>query len=282
MDYKQYGGYDFTPKIKGGQDLPEGEMGSWSQLTVSANVNLIKRNRWMLQASGLYRFVSAEDQTAKPASGRQGYLDGEYHFHSEGLNLTYFSKLFGKTAIYSAGIFADGSDESYERIRGMATGMVLLKANAKTRMSVGLMVTTDPGSLAPVLPIFLYEHKFSEKLKVDVMLPRYAYLRREMFTNGRLSLGWDFDQTTLFLYGIEGRSNTYQYSQIDANVGLLYEQALPGNLILSAKAGVRVNPFIRVFDVDESFNDYNWSVSTDPAPYVSVGISYNPFSKPKK
>jgi hypothetical protein len=114
------------------------------------------------------------------------------------------------------------------------------------------------------------------------VLPRYAYLRTSIYRNGRLSAGFDFDQQTFFLHDFNGTNTTYQYSQVDANTGLLYEHLLPAGLMLTVRAGYRDVPFVRVFEKDRTFSDYTWSVDTDPAPYASVGISFNPFSKDNK
>ena len=282
IDFKQFGNYNFSPGIRNQQYLQGGEITNWSILTVSANINLLQRSHWLLQANGFYRFVSANDRSSKQPANRQGYIRGDYYYHTDGLTISYFSKLFGKNAVYTAGIFVDGSDRSFERVRGQATGSIVLKANDKTKMSIGLMANADPGSMIPLLPIFVYEHKFNDKLMTDMMFPRYSFLRRRLFNYGRLSAGWELDQqTTFFLYNPDGTSRTYQFRQIDANIGLLYEHLLPGSFIFAVRAGYRVNPFVRVFEKNRSFNDYTWDASTDPAPYFNVGLSFNPFVKRK-
>lgn len=282
VDYKQFGNYNFTPRLKDQNDLQEGKITNWSVLTVSSNIDLVKKRSWQLQATGLYRYTSVEeDPTLRQGSNSLESFQGDHHYHTEGLTFNYFSKLFGKTAIYSTGVFVDGSDKKIERVRGMVSGILVLKANAKTRMSVGLLATTDPAALVPVIPIFLYNSKLSSRMTLDMMLPRYAYLRRIISKHGRLSAGFDFDQQTFFLQDFNGTNRTYQYSQVDANAGLVYEHLLPAHLMLTVRAGYRATPFVRVFEKDRTFSDYTWSVDTAPAPYASVGISFNPFSKGK-
>jgi len=282
IDFKEYGNYNFSSNTKD-RDLPDGEFTKWLQFTGSANINLLQNQRWLLQANGLYRFVSAESRFSASAPGLQQNYNEDHHYHTEGLNLSYFSKLFGKTAIYTAGFALDGSEKRIERVRGIFSGIVVLKANETTTMSVGLAGTTDPGAPIPIAPLFIYQHKFSDKLTVDLTLPQYIYLRRQMSNNGRLSLGFDLDfNTTFFLYDRDAANTTYQYRQLDGNLGLVYEHVLPGSITLTFKTGFRVNPTVRVLEKNSSFSDYAWEAHTDPAPYANIGFSFNPFKKHKK
>jgi hypothetical protein len=282
IDYKQYGNYNSSSTLRG-QDLPDGEITKWSQFSASANINLLQNRRWLLQANGFYRYVSAEYNFPASTTGTSQPVSRDFHYHTEGLNLTYFSKLFGKTAIYTGSVNVDWSEWSLERVRGLFTGSIVLKANARTKINVGILYSSDPSTLIRVIPTFLYEHKFNESLMVDVFLPRYAYLRKKMFGNGRLSAGWELDpQTTFFLNDLDQNGTTYQYRQIDVNSGLVYEHILSGSIILSLRAGVRLNPYSRTFEKDRSFTDYTWEGRADAAPYVNIGFSFNPFAKQKK
>jgi hypothetical protein len=104
-------------------------------------------------------------------------------------------------------------------------------------------------------------------------------IRTSISKYGRLSAGFDFDQQTFFLHNFNGTNKTYQYSQVDANAGLVYEHLLPAHLMLTLRAGYRATPYVRVFEKGRTFSDYTWSVDTDPAPYAAVGISFNPVFK---
>lgn len=282
IDYKQYGNYNSSSTLRG-HDLPDGEFTKWSQLSASANINLFQNRRWLVQANGFYRYVSAEYNFPASTTSTSQTVSRDLHYHTEGLNLTYFSKLFGKTAIYSGSINMDWSERSMERVRGVFTGAIVLKANHRTKINAGILYSTDPGTFIRVIPTFLFEHKFNESLMADVFLPRYAYLRKKVFGNGRLSAGWELDpQTTFFLNDLDDSGTTYQYRQVDVNAGLLYEHILPGSIILSLRAGVRINPEARTFEKDRSFTDYTWEGRADAAPYVNIGFSFNPFAKPKK
>lgn len=282
IDYKQYGNYNSSSTLRG-QELPDGEFTKYSQLSASANINLFQNRRWLVQVNGFYRYVSAEYNFPGSTAATSQTVSRDLHYHTEGLNLTYFSKLFGKTVIYSGSVNVDWSERSLERVRGLFTGAIVLKANNRTKINVGILYTTDPGTFIRVIPTFLLEHKFNESLTADIFLPRYAYLRKKVFGNGRLSAGWELDpQTTFFLNDLDENGTTYQYRQVDVNTGLFYEHILPGSITLTLRAGVRLNPYARTFEKDRSFTDYTWEGRADPAPYVNIGFSFNPFAKQKK
>jgi hypothetical protein len=46
VDYKQFGNYNFTPRLKDQNDLQEGKITNWSVLTVTTNIDLVKKRRW--------------------------------------------------------------------------------------------------------------------------------------------------------------------------------------------------------------------------------------------
>ncbi|WP_205945164.1 hypothetical protein [Pedobacter psychrodurus] len=117
--------------------------------------------------------------------------DFNYLFSS--LNFTYFSSLFKKRMIYSSSFLVDGSEKHFERIKGIFTGTMVLKANQRTKMTAGVLVNIDQSAQSPIIPTFSYEHKFNNGLIADIVLPRSIYLRKYMFGNGRASLGTELD-----------------------------------------------------------------------------------------
>jgi hypothetical protein len=282
IEYKRVDPFNFSSKLNG-QDLPEGRTASWSQFSAGVDLHIPLTKRLFVQGSAFYRSISTDVSFATATPQLPNRYEQRHQYHSEGIGLGYFSTLFGKPAVYTGSVFADGSEQSYERIKGLFTGTVILKADATTKMSAGLAVTTDPSMIFPLFPVFQYERKLNSSYTLDLMLPRHFYLRKQMFNYGRLSAGGELDgQSTFFLYNVDQTGKTYQYRQVDVDLGLLYEHLLPGNITVSLRGGYRVLPFARVFDKNESFNDYILDVKADPAPYFNIGLSFNPFAKPRR
>ncbi|KFF24898.1 DUF6268 family outer membrane beta-barrel protein [Chryseobacterium vrystaatense] len=274
IDFSQTAPFQFSSKLDG-KDLPENKMKSFQQLKAGTNIYFVKKRNWLLSTSLNYRFTSFNTQEPITAEANQ---KNNFHYHSEAVNFNYFSKLFNKTAIYTATASVDGSDQHFERIRGMVTASVVLKATPKVKMVVGLAGLIDPSSQVPILPIFTYENKFNNGWVLDILLPKKLLVRKDIFANGRISLGTEMDNTSFYLYK---NNRTYEFRQLEINSGAIYEHHLGGNFIGALKTGIRAVPRARVFDKEESFKDYIFEASYKPSFYFNVGVSYNPFGKPR-
>ena len=274
IEFTQLTPYKFSPELYDA-DLPENKIKNYQQVKANANVYFIKNRKWILSTSLNYRFTHLESENEMPLFNNEQ----NFHYHSEALSLTRFSKLFNKIAIYSATASVDGSEQHFERIRGMLTASLVLKATADTKMTVGLAVIIDPSSQVPAMPIFTYEHRFNNGWVADVILPKKMVMRKDVFKNGRLSLGTEMDGTNFYLYP-DGKR--YEFRQLEINSGAMYEHKLGNNLIGTLKAGLRATPSSRIFAKEDSFNDYIFDMNAKPSFYFNVGISYNPFGKPRQ
>ncbi|MBM7420767.1 MULTISPECIES: hypothetical protein [Chryseobacterium] len=277
VEFTQVTPYKFSPELYG-SDLPENKIKSFQQVKANANVYFIKNRKWMLSGSLNYRFTSVNSENNINIFSDEDTNKGNFHYHSEAVNVTYFSKLFNKIAVYSATVSTDGSDQHFERIRGMVTGSLVLKANAKTKMTLGVAVLIDPSTPIPALPIFTYEHKFDNGWVADIILPKKVLVRKDIFSNGRISFGTEMDTTSFYLYP---SGKTYEFRQLEINSGAIYEHHLGGNFIGTFKTGLRATPNSRIFEKKESQKNYIFESNSKPSFYFNVGLSYNPFGKPR-
>ncbi|WP_316838557.1 DUF6268 family outer membrane beta-barrel protein [Pedobacter gandavensis] len=256
-----------------GADQPERKVENFYQLKASVNINFFTNRKWSLGTILSYRYVSAS-------------LDNEKHkrdfqYHSESLNLSHFSKLFGKTAIFTGSAIVDGTEQDFERVRGVLTGTVLLKANRQTQMAVGLIALLDPGAVFPVFPSFSYKHQFNNGWLADVILPRGVLIRKNVFANGRFSLGSELENTFFYLYNLDETGQTYSLNQMEINSGLTYEHHLGGSFIATLKTGMKNVVEARVFEKSATQRDYIFRAKPEPSLYLNLGLSFNPFGKKK-
>lgn len=277
IEFTQVTPYKFSPGLYG-NDLPENKIKSFQQVKANANVYFIKNRKWLLSASLNYRFTSINAENNINFFSEENVNKGNFHYHSEAVNVTHFTKLFNKIAIFSATASVDGSDQHFERIRGMVTGSLVLKANAKTKMTLGVAIFADPSTPIPALPIFTYEHKFDNGWVADIILPKKVLVRKDVFSNGRISFGTEMDNTSFYLYPL---GKTYEFRQLEINSGAIYEHNLGGNFIGTLKTGIRATPSSRIFEKKESQRDFIFDANAKPSFYFNVGISYNPFGKPR-
>jgi len=268
--------YSFTSEQQG-KSLPESKVTGFTQLKMSANYNFVKTKTWMLGASAGYRRTSVEADIT-PSSGSIKNVNDEFHYLYSSVNITYFSKLFNKRTIYTSSLLVDGSERYFERVKGLLTASMILKANQRTKFIVGLLVNIDPSTQTPFLPTIAYEHKFNNGFMADITLPRSLYLRKLVHTNGRLSLGTEIDRTSFYLYNLDSTAQKYEYRQMDLNSGLVYEHILTKYLLLTVKTGMKITPSGRVFRKEDSFADPVYETKPDPTFYFNIGVSFNPFT----
>lgn len=268
--------YSFSSK-KGEKPLPESKINNFSQVKVSANINFIKRRNWLLGATVGYRYTNVQAGLIMPVGGST-ITESDFHYLFSAINFTYFSTLFNKRMIYNSSIFVDGSDKYIERVKGVLAGTMVLKANQRTKMTTGILLSIDPSAQTPIMPTFSYEHKFNNGLIADINFPKNLYLRKHVLTNGRMSLGAEIDRTSFYLYNIDGTSQKYEYRQLDINSGLTYEHLIAKYFVLTAKTGMKLTTSGRLFRKEDSFGSPVYQTSPDPTFYFNVGVSFNPFS----
>lgn len=269
--------YNFTLK-NGNNSFPESKVKGLLQAKINTNINFIKKKNWLLGTTLGYNYISVKADMTEPLSKKKKIIDNDFHYFHAGVNIAYFSTLFKKRTIFTSSMIVDGSEKHFERIRGLLSGIMILKANERTKMSVGFIIPIDPLSEIPVIPTFTYMHKCRNGLIADIILPQNMYLRKHLFTNGRISFGTEMNQTTFYLYNIDGSDQKYQYRQLDINSGFVYEHLIANYFLITGKAGVRVTPSGRLFRKQDSFRDPIFKISPDPAFYFNIGISFNPSS----
>lgn len=237
----------------------------------------LKGKSWYLGATLGYKFTKIDTEAQVFNQGRSSGTDNEFHHFITSINFTYLSTLFGKRAIYSSSFVVDASEESFERAKGFVSGIVILKADKKTKMTLGLFGNIDPTTQVPIVPIFTYEYRFENGLIADITLPKSVYLRKGVHNNGRLSIGSELDATFFYLKNIGVVSGKYEYRQLDVNSGVVYEFAL-GDFIITGKTGVKLVPSAKVFRKENSFKDSEFNIKPDTSFYFNLGVSFNPFT----
>lgn len=273
LEYNLVSPYRYSSDLLGAE-LPERKVENLYQLKASANINFFTTKNWSLGTILGYRYVSAKLENTP---GKK-----EFQYHSESLNLSHYSRLFGKTAMYTASAVVDGTERHFERVRGVLTATLVLKATRETQMTLGLIGLIDPGALVPVFPSFSYKHHFSNGWIADVILPKGVLMRKNVLENGRFSVGSELENTFFYLYGLDDTGKTYSLNQMEINSGLTYEHYLGSSFVATFKTGMKNVVNARIFEKSAAQNDYIFKASPEPSIYFNVGLSFNPFGKKKK
>lgn len=277
IEFTQLMPYNFTLKDEN-NSYPDSKVKGLSQAKINTNINFVKKKNWLLGTTLGYNYISVKADMTEPFSQTTKNVDNDFHYFHAAANIAYISTLFRKRTVFTSSIIIDGSEKHFERVRGLLSGTMVLKANEQTKMSVGFAIPIDPLSEVPFIPTFSYEHKFRNGLVVDIILPKNMYLRKHIFNNGRFSLGAEMDGTTFYLYNIDGTDQKYQYRQLDINSGFVYEHLIANSFLVTGKTGVRFTPSGRLFRKQDSYSDPVLKMSADPAFYLNIGISFSPSS----
>ncbi|WP_430613415.1 DUF6268 family outer membrane beta-barrel protein [Flavobacterium sp. JP2137] len=277
VEYKQLAPYKTTLETKDGQQVQDYKIKSFEQLRFDANIPLVKRPQWVWSASVHYQYTSFDGQLENQQPGRLNSFSGDFHYHSSGLNLTHFRRLFNKPAIFNASVHVDGSEQHFERVRGLLTGVVVLKHTAETTISLGVLAILEPSVELPILPVFSYERRFENQWTLDITLPQKVMLRKQLFDHSRISMGSQLNKTSFYSY--DQPSGTHEFRQLEINSGITYERTFGHALIATIKTGMQNTFNARIFEKEKSFKNYAVENSPKPSFYLSAGISYNPFAK---
>ncbi|WP_185937413.1 hypothetical protein [Chitinophaga polysaccharea] len=97
-------------------------------------------------------------------------------------------------------------------------------------------------------------------------------------TINRMILGSEIDRTSFYLYNIDGTDQRYEYRQLEVNSGLTYEHVIARQFVFTVKTGMRLTASGRLFRKEDSFGSPVFKTRPDPAYYLNVGISFNPFT----
>ncbi len=281
IEHYQLASHKFNSSLLNGPQT-NGKITNMYQTKINLNPSFIKKRRWSLSGSFSYRHVGATTEYTNPTDQLQTIVKDTYHYHTSSVNFAYFAKLLDKMVVYSGSVVVDGSEKNFERVKGLVTATMILKANLKTKMTLGLVGIVDPSAQIPIIPTFSYEHKLKKDWIIDIVLPQRLLLKKEVFGNGRISLGSELDGTGFYLYQFNRSAGTYEFRQIEINTGAIYEHYFGGSFIGTVKTGYKSITSGRVFEKSKSFDNYLFEAKPDGAMYLNLGVSFNPFAKNKK
>lgn len=280
VEFSQVAPYRYTPK-RDGVTLPASKVSTYHQIKANANLYLLVKKKLIIGVTFSYRHINADNDFTVPSSGLVHTLSDDYNFHSTSLNFTYISKIFNKPFFLNTSLIVDGSEKHFERLKGLAIGTIVLKADTRTKLMAGILVNVDPSTELPLLPMITYERKLNNGMMIDLMMPKHLLVRKQVLGRGRISLGTELDRNGFYLYNINGQmpSQRYEYRQIELDNGLIYEHLLGDYLILTARTGAKWIAISRLFEKEKTFSTEWLETAAKPTVYFNLGISFNPFAK---
>ncbi|WP_232729082.1 hypothetical protein [Ulvibacter sp. MAR_2010_11] len=269
-------------------DMPfqEGEISNQKTFNAAANIPIFKTRLWSITGSVKYAYNEFEFSELNNVSGVSNYQQNDIvHFHnmSGALSSTYFSNLFKKPVIYNASVIVDGNDEGLERVKGMIGLSFILKRTERTSLTLGGIVIIDPTAQIPFFPVFSFTHRFkNSQWELDFILPQRLLIRRPIGEKGRFSIGSTFGGNGFYVnVDAPNFPDTFEYSQLEINSGLIYEHKISNSLVATVKGGITNFIGNRLTEKGEPNKDYIYENDQKATGYFNVGFSFDPFLKNK-
>ncbi|MHC5309328.1 hypothetical protein ACYSNM_04515 [Myroides sp. LJL116] len=276
IDYTFNGPYNYKYKGAHSSESPN-RVNHFEHIRVSANMRFFAKNRWIIGSSIGYSNVRFDGNITNPINQENLSHIKTYHEILFSFNTLYTTTLWGKRAIFSGSLRLDTSIKNFERIKGLFSSILIIKSDQKTNFSLGVLFNIDPKVQFPVLPIIAYQNQLGRNYLLDITLPSGMHLRKTFGSSSRLSIGTDLEQVNFYLFDAFKENQTYIYRQIDINSGLKYEKAF-GDLILTAKTGVKSTYKAELFEKGKKFSNPLLELKPSTRFFVTLGVSINPFT----
>lgn len=280
VEFSRVAPYRYTSKGDG-VSFGESKVSTYHQIKANANLYFLVKKKLIVGATLSYRYISAYNDFTIPSSGLVQTVKDDFTYHSTSLNFTYISKIFNKPIVFNTSLIIDGSGKYFERLKGLAIGTIVLKADTRTKFMVGILLNVDPSTKLPLLPMITYERKLNNGIMLDLILPKQLLIRKQILGRGRISLGTEVDRNGFYLNNVTGQlsSQKFEYRQIELDNGLIYEHLIGNYLILTARTGAKWIALSRLFEKEKTFSAAWLETTAKPTAYFNVGISFNPFAK---
>jgi hypothetical protein len=284
VQYEQLGPSNYDSKLFGDR-FERGRIESHSRFKAAFNMPFYasKSKRLVLTTSLRYKYESYSFGDIYNYNTTQTDTRGteDFHYWAGAVSATYMSSLFKKPVIYNATVSVDGNEDSFQRLKGFASAIIVLKRTPSTTITVGALALLDPSSIVPVTPLFTLNHKFKDsKWDMDFILPQRLLFRRELMENGRISFGTELNSESFYLdLKTPDLNGVYELNQLELKSGITYEYCFTPKIIAFVKAGVNNVLSTRITEKGERTNKYVYDHKEDAQGYVRVGVSYNLFQR---
>lgn len=230
---------------------------------------------WSVSAVARYQYIHT-DISAVNLSGT-GYspesigLNGSHNVYQLGLNSFARTSLWNKPLVSFAMMRADFSTCGFERVNAMAAAMLMVKATRDTQFGIGPMLLLNTSSKWPVFPIFIYRHRFCDKLSLNL----YGAIFGIDYTPTRLdylSAGFDIDARSFYFRpGVEDLPSVCRYTKTLFRPMAKYRRKLTKHLSAEIEGGVELKMSSRIYG--KTGTRHYLEVRSPASPFVQATVS---------
>ena len=244
-------------------------------ITGQVSYQIVKKQFLTFSVNGRLNTLWANfdrDQLSKDIDPWDIGLNGNHSYGSFGFTATGFLPLFGKPLALLAIGNAEWSNHCFGRISGLVGGAYIFKLTKDTQIGIGPLFMINTASKIPVLPVFIYRHKFSEKFAVNIYGGLFA-LEYKPWQNGMLKLAADLDvRSFYFKPEVEGWPKKCRFTMTSLRPAVKYKHRLAPNFYGEAQVGVGFKISGRISGVTGKTRYLDFSAR--PSLFLKAMISY--------
>lgn len=240
-----------------------------------ASYEFFKNNKFTLTANTNYNSLHTDFSAAALPAGFDPELLGmnKTHIYGQlGLSGTFHSRLFGKPFMAYGMMSTDWGDGRFQRVSGMAMGLFMLRANRDTQFGIGPLVLVNSTSKIPAFLVFIYRHRFNDRLAVNLYGGMFG-LDYTPSSSNLITIGGDIDvRSFYFRPGHPGLPKRCRYNNTNFRPGIKYKRRLAKNFYGEVQGGVIIKMSSRVNGVTGTKKYFDIPMPT--RPFAHVAISY--------
>lgn len=200
-------------------------------------------------------------------------LNGNHIYGSFGFTASGFLPLFGHpVALFAIGN-AEWSNHCFGRISGLIAGIYMFKLSKDTQIGAGPLFMIHTASKIPVFPVFVFRHKFSERVALNLYGGLFG-LEVKPSDNDKFTFGADIDvRSFYFKPHVEEWPDKCRFTMTLVRPYLKYTRRIFPHFYGDVQAGVGIKMSGRVTAATKSKRYLDFD--ENPAFFLKVGLSYS-------
>lgn len=235
------------------------------------------KNKWLtVSANAKYNSVKVnfdEADLSEPLSPDDINLNDIHIMAQLGATATARTKIFGRPFMGIAMLNTDWGTGGFERISATMMGMFMLKASKSTQFGIGPLVMINTTSKIPAFLVFIYRHRFNQKLALNLYGGMFG-LDYNPNKDNLLTVGADIDvKGFYFRPGHENLPKVCRFTYTSFRPMVKYRLRLKQNFYFDIQGGVALSMSCRV-NGKNGTKEY-FECHQKAAPFIQGGISYS-------
>ena len=235
----------------------------------------LRKQNFTLTANTNYNSLHTDFSVDAFPSGYDPQLIGmnKTHIYGQlGMSGSFRSKLFGRQFMAFGMVSTDWGDGRFQRVSGIAMGLIMLRANRNTQFGIGPLVLLNSTSKVPAFLVFIYRHRFNNVLAVNLYGGMFG-LDYTPTDSDLITVGGDIDvRSFYFSPGHSDLPKRCRYTNTNFRPGVKYKRRLAANFYGEVQCGIILKMSSRVTGVSGTKRYFELPMPT--RPFFQIALSY--------